>query len=206
MGSMKQKRRKTLAKAWVDFQQQHGLCDELQKQARSLGHLPELLHEKLASTEFDGSKSIADRINQLSREHQEERLRHAAANESNEIEVNPKKVLTLDPQWAMAKKVCKLNMEDIRMAKELGVSPKSLMNNVPNPSQRWKAPVKNWIRDLYEKRQQKSSKKSTSRLDSLSSGASSTKQRNDTDSYDERVIEDCRVRYKEEVGSSPTED
>ncbi|MEO8427064.1 MAG: hypothetical protein ABI651_08130 [Verrucomicrobiota bacterium] len=57
-----------------------------------------------------------------------------------------------DPQWARAKNVCRLNMEDIRMAKALGMSPKTLMKNDPSPAQRWKLPVKFWIRELYEKR------------------------------------------------------
>ena len=56
-----------------------------------------------------------------------------------------------DPEWAEAKDLCRLNMEDIRMAKELGMSPKSLRKNIPSPSQRWKLPVKDWIRELYEK-------------------------------------------------------
>ena len=38
------------------------------------------------------------------------------------------------------------------MAKRLGMSPKSLMKNQPGPSQRWKKPVKIWIRDLHEHR------------------------------------------------------
>jgi hypothetical protein len=38
------------------------------------------------------------------------------------------------------------------MAKELGFQPKSLMKNIPAPSQRWKAPVREWVRDLYEKK------------------------------------------------------
>jgi len=57
-----------------------------------------------------------------------------------------------DPEWAKAKKVCRLNMEDIRKAKELGLSPKALMKNVPSPSQKWKLPVKLWIAELHEKR------------------------------------------------------
>lgn len=57
-----------------------------------------------------------------------------------------------DPQWAQAKKVCRLNMEDIRKAKALGMSPRTLLKNNPNPAQRWKAPVKQWIRELYAKR------------------------------------------------------
>ncbi len=57
-----------------------------------------------------------------------------------------------DPQWAKTKNVCRLNMEDIRMAKELGISPQSLRKNKPSPSQPWKQPVKEWIGELYEKR------------------------------------------------------
>ena len=57
-----------------------------------------------------------------------------------------------DPKWAMAKKRCRLNMDDIRMAKELGLGPKSLMKNIPSPSQQGKLPVKLWIRELHEKR------------------------------------------------------
>lgn len=38
------------------------------------------------------------------------------------------------------------------MAKELGFKPKSLMKNIPSPSQRWKMPVKQWIRELHEER------------------------------------------------------
>ena len=57
-----------------------------------------------------------------------------------------------DPRWAKAKTVCRLNMEDIRLAKELGLSPKTLMKNNSSPTQRWKLPVKFWIRELYEKR------------------------------------------------------
>ena len=39
-----------------------------------------------------------------------------------------------DPQWAKIKNVCRLNMDDIRMAKELGMSPQSLRKNKPSPS------------------------------------------------------------------------
>jgi hypothetical protein len=57
-----------------------------------------------------------------------------------------------DPQWAKARNVCRLNMEDIRMAKELGISAQSLIKNRPSSSQPWKQPVKDWIHELYEKR------------------------------------------------------
>jgi hypothetical protein len=38
------------------------------------------------------------------------------------------------------------------MAKELGMSPRSLLKNIPSPQQRWKQPVKEWVRACYEKR------------------------------------------------------
>ncbi len=52
--------------------------------------------------------------------------------------------------WAEAKKRCRLNEADIKMAKELGMTPKSLIKNIPAPTQQWKASVKVWVRDLYE--------------------------------------------------------
>ncbi|MYL35798.1 hypothetical protein GLW05_19695 [Pontibacillus yanchengensis] len=52
--------------------------------------------------------------------------------------------------WAEAKKRCRLNEADIKMAKELGMTPKSLLKNIPASNEKWKAPVKVWIRDLYE--------------------------------------------------------
>ena len=38
------------------------------------------------------------------------------------------------------------------MAKELGLNPKSLIKNIPNPKQKWKLPVRIWIEHMYEKR------------------------------------------------------
>lgn len=57
-----------------------------------------------------------------------------------------------DEDWAKAKVKCRINQKDIEMAKKLGIGPRSLMKNIPSPQQRWKAPVKIWIHDLYEKR------------------------------------------------------
>jgi hypothetical protein len=54
--------------------------------------------------------------------------------------------------WKEAKKHCQLNEADIQMAKQLGMTPKSLMKNIPTPDQKWKAPVKWWVRDLYEEK------------------------------------------------------
>ena len=54
--------------------------------------------------------------------------------------------------WLEVKRRCKLNNEEIQMAKEMGLNPKSLIKNIPNKNEQWKAPVKIWIRDMYEDR------------------------------------------------------
>lgn len=64
----------------------------------------------------------------------------------------PNAEFNVPTQWAKARQVWRLNMEDIQMAKQLGMSPKSLMKNNPSPSQRWKLQVKHWIRELHLKR------------------------------------------------------
>ena len=43
-----------------------------------------------------------------------------------------------DRQWIEAKQRCRLNQEDIRMAKELGLKPRALIKNIPSPNQQWK--------------------------------------------------------------------
>ena len=53
--------------------------------------------------------------------------------------------------WDEAKKKCRIGDEEIRMAKEMGLNPKSLIKNIPNKSEMWKAPVKDWIHDMYDK-------------------------------------------------------
>jgi hypothetical protein len=55
-------------------------------------------------------------------------------------------------EWKEAKKRCRLNEEEIQMAKELGIEPRSLIKNIPSPHQRWKLPVKHWIRELHFKK------------------------------------------------------
>ena len=60
-----------------------------------------------------------------------------------------------DQAWVEAKRRCQLNQDDIRKAKELGMNPRKLIKNIPSKSQQWKAPVKYWIRELYEKQQRK---------------------------------------------------
>lgn len=68
-------------------------------------------------------------------------------------------------QWAEAKKKCRLNQETVRIAKEMGLNPRSLIKNIPNKSQKWKAPVHVWIREMYQKRQKKALKKKASKKD-----------------------------------------
>ena len=58
--------------------------------------------------------------------------------------------------WEEAKKKCHIGEEEIRMAKEMGLNPKSLVKNIPSKKEMWKASVKDWIHDMYEKRQRKS--------------------------------------------------
>jgi len=54
--------------------------------------------------------------------------------------------------WPEAKKLCRLNQDDIAMAKRLGFGPDSLIRNRPDPRQKWKLPVKYWIRELHLER------------------------------------------------------
>jgi hypothetical protein len=55
-------------------------------------------------------------------------------------------------EWAEAKKRCRLSAEAMQMAKELGISPRGLIKNIPAKSESWKQPVEAWVRDLYCKR------------------------------------------------------
>jgi len=66
-----------------------------------------------------------------------------------------------DDEWEEVKKKCKLNAETLQMAREMGLNPRSLIKNIPNESQQWKAPVSVWIQDMHEKRLAKANKKKT---------------------------------------------
>jgi hypothetical protein len=61
--------------------------------------------------------------------------------------------------WAEAKKLCRLSVEDVKKAKELGFSPRALIKNIPSKDQQWKAPIRVWIRDLYWERFEKNTGK-----------------------------------------------
>ena len=58
-----------------------------------------------------------------------------------------------DELWAESKSKCRLNNDDIALAKRLGLNPRSLIKNIPGKSQQWKAPVKEWLREIEAKRQ-----------------------------------------------------
>jgi len=61
--------------------------------------------------------------------------------------------------WKKAKKLCRLNEEDIRIAREMGLNPKSLIKNIPGKDQVWKEPVKEWLWSIWEDRQEKARRK-----------------------------------------------
>jgi hypothetical protein len=61
--------------------------------------------------------------------------------------------------WAEAQRRCRLSDGAVRMAKELGLGPRSLIKNIPARTQQWKAPTEDRVRDLYEKRQRKAARK-----------------------------------------------
>jgi hypothetical protein len=57
-----------------------------------------------------------------------------------------------DEDWAEAKRLCRLSKDELRMARAMGMNPRKLIKNRPSSSQRWKAPVGEWVRELYRRR------------------------------------------------------
>ena len=64
-----------------------------------------------------------------------------------------------EQMWQDAKQKCRLNNDDIALAKRLGLNPRSLIKNIPNKNEPWKAPVKDWLHEIDEKRQKKAEQK-----------------------------------------------
>jgi hypothetical protein len=64
-----------------------------------------------------------------------------------------------EEKWREAKRLCRLNNEDIARAKRLGLNPKSLIKNIPQKTELWKAPVKEWLINIEEKSLRKSQAK-----------------------------------------------
>jgi len=56
-----------------------------------------------------------------------------------------------EEDWAAAKRLCRLSVEEVRMARELGLNPRKLSKHVPSPAQPWKLPVGQWVRELHGK-------------------------------------------------------
>ena len=59
--------------------------------------------------------------------------------------------------WITAKKRYKLSAEVIEMAKKLGLNPRKFGSIANHKQQPWKAPLPQFIRDIYEKRFNKTS-------------------------------------------------
>lgn len=64
-----------------------------------------------------------------------------------------------EQMWQDAKKKCRLNNEDIALAKRLGLNPRSLVKNIPSKSEPWKAPVSVWLCEMEEKRNRKAARR-----------------------------------------------
>ena len=159
MGSMKIKRRKKQAREWVEFQTLHQLSDNDLNLARGIGSPLKQVEELISASNFGEEMSVAARIQEIYRGWQERNAARKEAVASGQITLpskKKKKPSPRDSQWARAKNLCRLNMEDIRKARELGISPEALIKNIPSATQKWKAPVSVWIRDMYEQRQQRS--------------------------------------------------
>lgn len=57
-----------------------------------------------------------------------------------------------EQSWPEAIRLCRLNQNDVEMAKRLGFQPASLIRARPDPKQKWKLPVKDWIHELHLKK------------------------------------------------------
>lgn len=60
-----------------------------------------------------------------------------------------------DRLWQDAKKKCRLDDADIALAKRLGLTPRSLIKNVPNKREAWKALVSAWLHEIDMKQRKK---------------------------------------------------
>ncbi len=71
-------------------------------------------------------------------------------------------------EWAEALQRCRLSPDEVRMARELGFKPRSLIANIPGKAEPWKAPVAEWVVELYEKRQRRTEQRRKRRERALS--------------------------------------
>lgn len=90
-----------------------------------------------------------------------------------------------DELWQEAKRKCRLNAEDIALAKRLGLNPRSLMKNVPNKSEPWKAPVSVWLHEIDAKRNKKSEQKQKRKENASRSAAKADESANAQDGLEQ---------------------
>ena len=64
-----------------------------------------------------------------------------------------------EQMWQDAKKKYHLNNKNIALTKRLGLNPRSLIKNIPNKSEPWKAPVSVWLHEIDAKHQKKAAQK-----------------------------------------------
>ncbi len=118
-GGMKRKRRKNLKQAWMHFQSEHDLPDEDLSVARAIGFPLPQLQEKISHSEF-ASLTTQQAIHQLHAIHQqqlaERRAAIAAGTLKPKVKKSKPKKSKHDPAWVMAKKLCRLNQDDIQKA------------------------------------------------------------------------------------------
>ena len=72
-----------------------------------------------------------------------------------------------EEEWKEVKKRCKVGDETVRMAKELGINPRTMIKNIPSKAEKWKAAVDVWIREMYDKVKEKSAKKAKAKAKRL---------------------------------------
>lgn len=97
-----------------------------------------------------------------------------------------------DAEWAEAKRRCRLSEEDVCMAKQLGLSPRSLIKNIPNASQSWKMPVKDWVQEMFNEKMGMKAKRLRQELERLSRTT-------------EELLQEPQIRIYEETPTPPEE-
>ena len=54
--------------------------------------------------------------------------------------------------WKDARHIARLTKEEVERAKELGLTPRAIVHNIPSKKEPWKDSPSTWIRRIYEKR------------------------------------------------------
>jgi hypothetical protein len=155
MASMKNKCKKKARQEWEKFPQRHQLSDDEVQLLLHTGYPLDRFRELMGTDVSAQPVEEARQIKEFYQQWQEQIANRQATIKSGLIAPKtkkPAKTSQHDPKWAEAKRLCRLNMDNIRKAKELGMSPQALIRNVPSANQAWKTPVKDWINNLYDQR------------------------------------------------------